>query len=85
MNRHAVGTIKVRLKDWNEWVRRLEGRSCSSCENPYHPATGWRLSPRTRLCGPCARHFAEWVKGMVRRRWGGVRFYDHAATSVRAP
>lgn len=57
---------------------------CSACQQPYHPSTGHRHSDRTVLCGTCARDFLRWLKAHTARRWGGVRFYDHAATSVKA-
>lgn len=38
---------------------------CSSCQGPFHPATGWVLSPNTVLCGPCAKDFAAWFKGRM--------------------
>ena len=51
---------------------------CSACGTPYHPSTGHIHSDKTLLCGPCARDFSKWVSGQTRRRWGKVRFYDHA-------
>lgn len=57
---------------------------CSACGGVYHPASGHRWGDRVVLCGPCTRHFIAWVKAHTQRRWGGVKFYDHAATSVRA-
>lgn len=54
---------------------------CSACNNPYHSSTGHILSPRTKLCGPCAREFQKWWKGMTRRKWGKVLFYDCTDTS----
>jgi hypothetical protein len=61
------------------------GTKCSACDNPYHPATGHVLGDRTQLCGPCARHFVAFVKSHTKRKWGGVAFYEHAATSVKPP
>jgi hypothetical protein len=55
---------------------------CSACANPYHESTGHRHSDRTRLCGPCAREFAKWVKSHTRKH-GKIDFYEHAAKSVR--
>lgn len=57
---------------------------CSACGGPYHEATGHRHSVRTVLCGPCARDFKDWVKRHTARRWGKVKFYDHAAAGVWA-
>lgn len=56
---------------------------CSICRAPYHEATGHIHSSRTRLCGACARSWLEWLKRHLNRRWGGVKFYEHAATSIR--
>jgi hypothetical protein len=58
---------------------------CSSCRGVYHEATGHRFTANVQICGPCARHFVTWLKGHLRRRWGGVEFYIAAATSIRAP
>lgn len=60
---------------------------CNACRGPYHPATGHRLmvSPDSPvLCGPCTRLFIKWISGHTKRQWGGVSFYDHAATSIVA-
>ena len=51
---------------------------CSSCKGVYHEATGHRFSEDSVLCGPCTRHYVKWLKGHTNRKWGGVRFYDHA-------
>lgn len=56
---------------------------CSACGAPYHEATGHRHSERTQLCGACARAWQRWLKAHLQCRWGGIRFYDHAATSIR--
>lgn len=56
---------------------------CNACGGPYHPSTGHVFTPTHVVCGPCARSWKDWLKGMMSRRWGGQRFYDHALTSVR--
>jgi hypothetical protein len=56
---------------------------CSACGAPYHEASGHLHSSRTRLCGACARAWLDWLKRHLNRRWGGVKFYDYAATSIR--
>ncbi len=58
---------------------------CSACSGPFHPATGHHLSVITVLCGPCARDHLAWLKHHTQRRWGGLKFYDYAATSVKPP
>jgi hypothetical protein len=57
---------------------------CSACGAPYHPATGHIFSERTRLCGACARAWVAWLRQQLARRWGGLRFYEYAATSIVA-
>lgn len=57
---------------------------CSACTGVFHPATGHQWSEKTRLCLSCAHSFMQWFKAHTRRKWGGERFYDHAATSIRA-
>jgi hypothetical protein len=51
---------------------------CSACDNPYHEASGHRISDTMRYCGPCAKSFATFWKGMTRRKWGKNYFYDYA-------
>lgn len=65
----------------------MENPTCIQCKgvHPYHPDTGhvyveWGVV----VCGTCYRVFVKWLAGHLRRRWGGLRFYDHAATSIRA-
>lgn len=57
---------------------------CAACKGVYHPATGHLFTPTCVLCGPCARDFLRWWKGMVNRRWGKLRFYDFAHPPVAA-
>jgi hypothetical protein len=56
--------------------------TCAACGSPYHEATGHIHSENTVLCGACAKDFSKWLRGMMSRRWGGVRFYDHIETSA---
>jgi hypothetical protein len=58
--------------------------NCSSCGAPYHEASGHRFSERVAICGPCTLHYIEFLKSHQKRKWGGLRFYEHAATSIRA-
>jgi hypothetical protein len=66
-----------------------------SCGGPFHPATGdydHRFDAAT--CGPCHRAFWDWYRRHSARQWKirdvagkvicRIRFYDHAATSIRA-
>lgn len=66
-----------------EGFGKSEGDKCSACGGPYHEATGHVHSDKTRLCGTCAKDYKNWVKGHTNGRWGGVKFYDHAATSIK--
>jgi tRNA nucleotidyltransferase (CCA-adding enzyme) len=34
---------------------------------------------KTPFCGACMRPFMDWLHGHTRRRWHGMRFYDHAS------
>ena len=54
---------------------------CSACGGPYHESTGHIHTDKTVLCGPCTREMKTWMKGMMSRKSGGVRFYDHVYTS----
>ena len=58
---------------------------CFACGGVYHEATGhlFREFPGVAYCGPCYRHFAEWMKAHMRRRWGKCNFYAEAAGGVR--
>lgn len=58
-------------------------RRCDSCGSPYHEATGHIFSEKTVVCGPCARHFVQFIKSHTRRKWGGLNFYEHAASSIK--
>jgi len=55
---------------------------CSACGNLYHEASGHRHSDKTILCGVCARDWKDWTKRHLNGRWGGLKFYEHAMTSI---
>ena len=58
--------------------------NCTACGSPtYHPSTGHVFSETHYVCGPCARSWYKWLKGMMSRKWGKQNFYEHAITSVR--
>jgi hypothetical protein len=63
------------------WHER-PSESCTSCGGPFHPVTGHWVSDRTHWCGPCTRDFIAFIKQHTSRRWGKVRFYDHATVPV---
>lgn len=54
---------------------------CTKCKGPFSEPTGWILSERTKLCGRCAKNFADWTIRQLKRKWGRERFYDHIQTS----
>jgi hypothetical protein len=58
---------------------------CFACGGPYHPASGHLFNSETPYCGPCYRYFLSWMKGHIRRKWGGCDFYEEAARCVRIP
>lgn len=35
------------------------------------------------ICGPCTKHMVEFLRSHTRRKWGGLNFYEHAATSIK--
>ena len=58
---------------------------CCACGGPASPTTGWVLSPRSILCGPCARDFASWYRGRMGRQnhsRGSGCFNEAAAKSI---
>lgn len=58
---------------------------CFACGGPYHPATGHLFREfMVAYCGRCYRHFIEWMKQHMRRRWGGLDFYAEAAKRPRS-
>jgi hypothetical protein len=58
---------------------------CFSCQGVWHPACGdWDPFYGVARCGRCIRIFLAWFKGHTKRKWGGMDFYAHAATSIRA-
>lgn len=58
---------------------------CACCGGVWHPASGdWDDRFKVARCGRCYREFLRWFKVHTSRRWGGRKFYDEAATSIRA-
>lgn len=63
----------------------LEGAKCIACEGPAHPATGWQVSEKAILCGPCAKDFAQWYKrrmGNQNREIDGSSWNENASKSI---
>ena len=58
---------------------------CQVCGGPWHPASG-DFDPRWNrpTCGPCYRHWVEWMRGHTAQRRRGRDFYKEAETSIRA-
>lgn len=44
-----------------------------------------QLGTHSDHCPWCTRQWWRWLAGQLARKWGGERFYDHAATSNRGP
>jgi ribosomal protein L24E len=60
-----------------------EGARCAVCGGPFHPATGGlhfveKTGRWVPFCGMCERELVKWVAQHTRRKWWGIRFYDHA-------
>lgn len=56
------------------------------CGQPYHEATGHQFivnGERIPYCGSCYRYFMAFIKSHTKRKWGGMNFYEEAATSIR--
>lgn len=58
---------------------------CFQCGGVYHESTGdydrkWNIV----FCGPCITSFYKWLKGHMKRKWGGANFYEEAHTSIKA-
>src|SRR4051812_30459079 len=60
---------------------------CSMCKGPFHSATGHEettaydgspLEHPLCICGACYRGLLKMLREYRPRRWGGIRFYDHA-------
>jgi hypothetical protein len=51
---------------------------CFFCGGVYHPSTGHRWNERVVACGPCAKDFVRWLRGMLNRKWGKQNFYEAA-------
>lgn len=62
----------------------MDSERCLQCRGPYHEASGHRdRATGAVFCGGCYRPFLAWLKGHLKRRWGGVHFYEHTETSRR--
>lgn len=51
---------------------------CTMCGGPWHPATGHWESDRRHWCKGCTLGMIKLLKEYLPRRWGGVKFYEHA-------
>lgn len=53
---------------------------CFQCHGPFHPASGnWYEQWQIGFCGACYKPFVKWLSGHLKRKWGGLNFYEHAA------
>ena len=63
----------------------LEGPRCISCGGVAHPDTGWQVSEKAILCGPCALYFAKWYRKRMtnqNREIDGSSWNENAAKSI---
>lgn len=78
-------TVKEEGRECKRLFARISLVRCIRCKGPFHPSTGdYDHVHGVATCGACVRSFYEWLRGHVRRRWGKLDFYEHAATSIRA-
>ncbi len=52
--------------------------TCTMCKGPFHPALGHWVSEKQHWCGACTRGMIKFLKSMLVRKWGGLKFYEHA-------
>jgi hypothetical protein len=52
--------------------------ACTMCGGPFSAPTGHWESEKRHWCGRCTKEMMRMLKSFLPRRWGGVRFYDHA-------
>lgn len=53
--------------------------TCNMCGGPFHQALGHIDLKQNRLwCGSCTKAMIKFLKSMLVRKWGGVKFYEHA-------
>ena len=71
---------RVRFPGGSRWEISMK---CSACGGPFHPATGHYHQEDVAICGPCIRHFLDWLKGHTAQRRRGFDFYAAAATSIK--
>lgn len=87
-HRVAQKRIPPGFKVWTYWqgVPQDPDVSCNMCGAPWHQASGHLDLEQGRVwCGPCTKGMIKFLKGMLVRRWGGVRFYDHALVPPEHP
>lgn len=57
--------------------------TCNMCSGPWHPALGHIDVGQNRLwCGVCTKDMIKFLKSMLVRTWGGIKFYEHATVPV---
>jgi hypothetical protein len=45
---------------------------CNACQGHFEPATGYKHSERTALCGSCAIEFFDWLGRQVKYQSGAA-------------
>lgn len=53
--------------------------ACYCCKGTWHPATGFLLGGKARICVGCHREFIQWLRRHTSRKWAGRYFYEDAA------
>lgn len=58
--------------------------TCNLCGGPFHIALGHVDLKKGELwCGACTRDMVKFLKSMLVRKWGGVKFYEHATVPLK--
>jgi hypothetical protein len=79
---NAFEMFKKRSSDLFTWYVGVPNDPtwmCNMCSGAWHPATGhYDLSLNRMWCGRCTRDMVKFLKTMLPRTWGGLKFYEHA-------
>lgn len=73
------------LFKWAEEIEEYTSEKCVACGGPAHPATGFVLSDKAILCGPCAQDFYQWYRKRMNnqnRPKDGSSWNENASKSI---